>query len=90
MKTELITIYDKMNFHYEVDFDYYPHLGFVIAKYNGKIIESMETNKIIEPVSDNDVEWENYDACYSVWIDNIKSYLMPACANYFNHLINER
>jgi hypothetical protein len=84
-RTEKLKVYDKHGFHYEVILDHKPHFGFSTAFYKGRIIEQVELNKLMEPSSDSDIEWEIYEERFSEWTDDIKVNMIPACTEYFNN-----
>lgn len=83
---EKIEIKDGLGFHYEVYFDHHPHLGFTNALYNGSLIGQVELNKIHEPYSDDEKEWEQWEERYSEWKDEIKINLIPKCQEHFDKI----
>jgi hypothetical protein len=83
---EEIKIANKRGFYYEVELHYKPHLGFTIAKYCDSIIGLVELNRLFEPSSDDDLEWECYNELFNEWCDEMKTNLIPICSDYFNKL----
>jgi hypothetical protein len=85
-KEEKITVHDDKGFHYEVNLEHRPNLGFSSALYNGNIIGQVELGKIHEPLGDDDREWENYEERFAEWTDEIKTNIIPICENHFNNI----
>lgn len=83
---ELVKVNDQHGFHYEVLVRHSPHLGFSTAYYNGRIIGQVELGRILEPIGDDDREWEMYHERLAEWKDEIKVNLIPKLENHFNHV----
>jgi hypothetical protein len=60
-RNEKIKVTDKSGFHYEVLIEHKPHFGFSTALYEGQIIGQVELGRILEPIGDDDYEWECYE-----------------------------
>lgn len=69
-----------MNFLYDVDIEHSPHFGFSTAYYRGHILAQCELGRIVEPLGDDDKEWEMYEERYSEWRDEILTNLKRICA----------
>lgn len=83
-KTEVIKVYNKKLFYYRVILRYYPHIGVSMAVYNDETIGHVELNKIHEPSSDHDWEWENYEERLVGWMEEARDNLLRKCEEYFN------
>lgn len=81
---EKIKVTDAKGFHYEVDIEYFPRLGFSNALYNSKIIGQVELNKIYQPTDDDERNWEAYEESFSEWRDEMKINLDRICKYYFD------
>lgn len=79
--TETLKVYDHLRFHYEVTLEHFPHLGFSQAKYRGSILHQVELGRILEPISDDDREWETYQDRFAEWKDEIKLCMQRALPN---------
>lgn len=84
MTEETIKVPDVKGFVYEVLLRHSPHLGFSTAYYSQNIISQVELNKIHEPTSDNDAEWERYNELFSEWRDEAILNLTKGSQTYFN------
>ncbi len=85
MKTETLKVHDKHGFHYDVEIAHTPNHGFSTVHYKGSIIADCQLGRILEPMGDNDAEWERYEQLRSEWKDEIMSNLKPKCVEYFNN-----
>lgn len=83
-RNEKIKVTDKHGFIYEVNLEYKPHFGFTTATYDGQIIGQVELGRILEPLGDDDLEWERYEERFSEWTDEIKHNMDRICTNHFN------
>jgi hypothetical protein len=83
-RSEKFKVECRHGFKYEVTLEHKPHHGFSTALHNGSIIGQVELGRIIEPISDNDREWELYEERYSEWTDEIKVNMKIICENHFN------
>lgn len=84
MTKETIKVADSKDFVYEVDLEHSPHLGFTTAYYRGSIIGQCELGRILQPQSDDDREWEEYQERFAEWRDEILTNLKPTCKSYFD------
>lgn len=85
-RKETVQIQDEKGFQYEVQIEHTPHFGFSTAYYYGAIIGQVELGRmlLLEPQSDDDREWEQYEERFSEWMDDVKSNLIPIAQSYFN------
>lgn len=82
---ENIRVHDSRDFHYEVQVEHTPHFGFSTAYYNGRVIAQADYQKLHEPYSDDDAEWEWYEQKLEEWKDEVKSNLQRSCCEYFDN-----
>jgi len=85
-RKENIKVTDKYGFVFEVVLEHKPHFGFSSAIYEGQIIAQAQFGRILEPLSDDDLEWERYEDRFAEWTDEIKSNIIFDCEKYFNDL----
>ncbi len=83
-KNEVLHIQDAYGFHYEVTIEHLPNFGYSNATHAGTIVAQVEKNKLHEPISDNDQEWERYDELFAEWKDAVISDMKRICTEYFN------
>lgn len=86
MEKETMSIECSRGFQYSVDFEYHPRNGFTDAIYEGRPIGQCNLNKLTEPFSDDDREWEMYEDQFAQWKDATKLNLIPECIRYFDNL----
>lgn len=87
---EIITVHDRLGFHYEVTIDHSPQFGFSTAYYQGRIIGQVEFGgRLYKPMSDDDREWEEYQERYAEWRDEIKTQMHYVCAEHFNRELQQ-
>lgn len=86
MKThETITFYDNRGFRHIVRVEYSPHFGFsTVYHEGGGIIGQVQLNKIYQPASDNDSEWEAYEELFNDWVCEMDSNISSMCMEFFN------
>lgn len=84
MTEKIINVADDRDFRYEVEIKHTPHHGFSTAYYNGTIVAQREYNKMHQPLSDNDADWEMYQERLDEWTDAAESDLTGMCKGYFN------
>lgn len=84
-RNEKYRVVDNRGFVYYIELEHKPHFGFTSAFYNGQIIGQVELGRILQPLSDNDNEWEQYEQRFSEWTDEIKLNMKTICENYFNN-----
>lgn len=84
MQKRTLKIFDKYGFHYEVPVQYHLDKGFATAYYKDTIIASRDCQKLRQPNSDNDAEWEAYEESVEDLICEIDIDLSLACTGYFN------
>lgn len=84
IEKENIKIVDSKGFHYEVEYRYQPHFGLVFAYYRDRIIGNVEYGRIMQPMGDNDAEWECYEEMFCEFQDMAKTDLYPKCQHYFD------
>jgi len=89
MRPETITIESDRGFQYSVLIAHHPEHGFSLANYRGSIISDCQLGRIMEPMSDDDREWEMYEERFSEWRDEIVSNLKLSCKNHFNRIEQE-
>lgn len=83
---EPIRVNDNRGFIYNVTIEYFPQYGFSQAiTENGRIIGQVELNKLREPHSDDDREWEHYEEQLDYWRNEMKTNLIPICESHFNN-----
>ncbi len=80
--TKELFINDDKDFRYEFQAEYWPHLAVAHLMYNGSNIYSTTLNKLIEPHTDNDRDWEDYEHRLSLWIDEADDRLESAGKKY--------
>lgn len=83
-RKEKLKIIDSKGFHYEVVIEHQPHHGFSNALYLDRIIGQVELNKLREPFSDDDAEWEAYEERFGEWKDEILVNMARICKSYFD------
>ena len=83
-REEEIKIYDQKGFYYYVKVKHWPQLGVTSAHYDDRIIASREYGRILEPIDDDDRDWERYEELYAEWRDAAISDLTHECENHFN------
>jgi hypothetical protein len=64
--------------------EHQPHHGFSNALYRDRIIGQVELNKLREPFSDDDAEWEAYEERFGEWKDEIMVNMERICKSYFD------
>lgn len=82
---ENFSVRDSRDFRYEVQLEHSPHFGFSTAYYNGRVIAQCDFQKLHEPYSDDDREWEWYEQKLGEWKDEVKSNLQRSCREYFDN-----
>lgn len=82
---ETLTLYDKRGFRHTVRIGYKPYFGFSTVYHDGGgIIGQVELNKIHQPTSDSDLEWEQYEERFNDWVCEMKVNIIPMCQEFFN------
>lgn len=83
---ENMEVYDSKDFHYTVDFEFWPHLGVAIAYYRGVFIDRTDLRRMYEPTTDCDRDWEIYEDDLAHWKDEAKTNLLPRCKMFLDAL----
>lgn len=83
-KTENLKVADQRGFYWDVHIKHSPQFGFSTAYYRDRIIGQCELGRILQPMSDDDREWEMYEERFSEWRDEIIMNLKLRCETYFN------
>lgn len=83
-RKETIKVEDRMGFIHSVLLEHNPHHGFTTAYDGTRIIAQCELGRILEPMSDDDREWELYEELFGEWSDSIKHNITIECIEHFN------
>lgn len=81
---EKLKVKDKYGFFYTVTFKHNIQFGFTHAYYEDRIISTREYGRILQPIGDDDGEWERYEQSCSEWREQALSDMEPSCIEYFN------
>lgn len=85
-KSEKYTARCDLGFCYEVTLEHRPQFGFSTIFYRTTIIGQVDLGeRIFEPVSDNDAEWEAYEQRFAEWTDDVKTNASFICYHYFSN-----
>lgn len=82
-RQENIKVEDEMGFIHTICVKYSPHLGFATAYEGWDIVAQCELGRIREPMSDGDLEWEQYEEKFAEWSDTMKHQLSLQCQEFF-------
>jgi len=80
-----LQINDSKDFRYIFEAEYWPHLAVAHLMYEGSNIYSTTLNKLLEPHTDDDRDWEHYEERLSEWIDEADDRLIRAGKEYLSN-----
>lgn len=79
-----IVVEDSRGFRYTVQIEHTPQHGFSTAYYHGRIIAQCSYGRMLQPQSDDDREWEQWEESFQEWAGAAISDLTGFCKEHFD------